>query len=130
MKRMCALLSLLAVLLLLPACGQTAATDNVLQSTELMAGSRQTTQSVTLTTDKLSSKAGDVLTLSVQNQGETPVLLTADLDLDHKVTVAPGQTGVLTQEVGGVSKTYQFEIHAEEAGSLVDVAYAVTQSAK
>lgn len=127
MKRTLALLSLLAALLL-PACGQTETADNVLKSTELMAGSRQTTQSVTLTTEKLSSKDGTVLTLSVENQGESPVLLTADLDLDHKVTVAPGQTGVLTQEVGGVPKTYQFEIHAEEAGSLVDVAYAVTQS--
>ena len=43
-------------------------------------------------------------------------------------TVAPGQTGVLTQKVSGVPKTYPFEVHAEEAGSLVDVVYAVTQS--
>ena len=126
MKRLFPLLSLLAALLLLPACGQAETTDNVLQSTELMAGSHQTTQSVTLTTEKLSSKDGTVLTLSVENQGES--LLTADLDFDHKVTVAPGQTGVLTQKVSGVPKTYPFEVHAEEAGSLVDVVYAVTQS--
>ena len=128
MKRLFPLLSLLAALLLLPACGQAETTDNVLQSTELMAGSHQTTQSVTLTTEKLSSKDGTVLTLSVENQGESPVLLTADLDFDHKVTVAPGQTGVLTQKVSGVPKMYPFEVHAEEAGSLVDVVYAVTQS--
>lgn len=128
MKRLFPLLSLLAALLLLPACGQAEMTDNVLQSTELMAGSHQTTQSVTLTTEKLSSKDGTVLTLSVENRGESPVLLTADLDFDHKVTVAPGQTGVLTQKVSGVPKTYPFEVHAEEAGSLVDVVYAVTQS--
>ena len=47
MKRLFPLLSLLAALLLLPACGQAETTDNVLQSTELMAGSHQ---SVTLTT--------------------------------------------------------------------------------
>lgn len=128
MKRLFPLLSLLAALLLLPACGQAETTDNVLQSTELMAGSHQTTQSVTLTTEKLSSKDGTVLTLSVENQGESPVLLTADLDFDHKVTVAPGQTGVLTPKVSGVPKTYPFEVHAEEAGSPVDVVYAVTQS--
>ena len=127
MKRLFPLLSLLAALLLLPACGQAETTDNVLQSTELMAGSHQTTQSVTLTTEKLSSKDGTVLTLSVENRGESPVLLTADLDFDHKVTVAPGQTGV-TQKVSAVPKTYPFEVHAEEAGSLVDVVYAVTQS--
>ena len=90
MKRLFPLLSLLAALLLLPACGQAETTDNVLQSTELMAGSHQTTQSVTLTTEKLSSKDGTVLTLSVENRGESPVLLTADLDFDRKVTVAPG----------------------------------------
>ena len=129
MKRALALLSLLTALLFLPACGQTERTDNVLQSSELLAGRQQTTQSVTLTTEKLSRKDGIVLTRSVENQGESLILLTADLNFDHKVTVAPGQTGVLTQEIGGVPKTYQFEVHAEEAGSLVDVAYAVTQSA-
>ena len=61
MKRLFPLLSLLAALLLLPACGQAETTDNVLQSTELMAGSHQTTQSVTLTTEKLSSKDGTEL---------------------------------------------------------------------
>lgn len=72
MKRLFPLLSLLAALLLLPACGQMETTDNVLQSTELMAGSHQTTQSVTLTTEKLSSKDGTVLTLSVENRGNPP----------------------------------------------------------
>ena len=99
-----------------------------MQSTELLYVNHQTTQSVTLTTEKLSSKDGTVLTLSVENRGESTVLLTADLDFDRKVTVAPGQTGVLTQKVSGVPKTYPFEVHAEEAGSLVDVVYAVTQS--
>ena len=45
------------------------------------------------------------------------------------VNAAGASSPLFTNLLGsGVPKTYPFEVHAEEAGSLVDVVYAVTQS--
>lgn len=45
------------------------------------------------------------------------------------VNAAGASSPLFTNLLGsGVPKTYPFEVHAEEAGSLVDVLYAVTQS--
>lgn len=114
---------------LLSACSGTGAGDAAATSVvELSHATCQTTSGVQVESEEVSAQDGKWLLLSVENQGSTPIVAVSESAPACQMSVEPGSTGTLSQEIGSVPKNHIFQIRSAEAGSEVSVSYTLTQS--
>ena len=123
--------SLLFILLvvLLSACSGTSTGDTAaIHVMELSHATCRSTSGVLVESSEVSAQDGKWLLLSIENRGSIPIVAVAENDPARQVSVEPGQTGTLSQEVGSVPKNHTFKVLSAEPGSEVYVSYTLTQS--
>ena len=123
--------SLLFILLvvLLSACSGTSTGDTAaIHVMELSHATCRSTSGVQVESSEVSAQDGKWLLLSIENRGSIPIVAVAENDPARQVSVEPGQTGTLSQEVGSVPKNHTFKVLSAEPGSEVYVSYTLTQS--
>jgi hypothetical protein len=125
MMRPILLLAALSLCLSLAACG--GADTASVSVTELQAGSQQSSVDVTIAGD-LSPDQGRYLTFQVLNTSQMPVILSADKDLAHGLTLAPGESGALHKKLDPWARSYHFGVNPPAEGGTVSVTYTLLQS--
>lgn len=114
---------------LLSACSGTSTGDTAaIHVVELSHATCRSTSGVQVESNEVSAQDGTWLLLSVENRGGTPIVAVAENDPARQVSVEPGQTGTLSQEIGSVPKNHTFKVLSAEPGSEVYVSYTLTQS--
>lgn len=127
MNRLPLLLVTLLSLTLLPACTQTAPPTSAIQATELNSGTAVTTVDVQVP-GEVDPRDGTYLVFQAENNGTTPIILSAKSDPETKPEVLPGESGTLSLSLSPWTRDYLFLVHSANPGSEVNVTYTVTQS--
>ena len=122
-------LSAAALTALLSACsGSDTSEAAAIRATELTHGSSRTTSDLQIDSNAVSAQDGKWLLLSVENIGNSPILIWSENDKENKVSVEPDRIGTLFKEIGSIPKNHVFKVISADPGSEIYVSYTLTQS--
>ena len=114
---------------LLSACSSSDTSEAAtIRATELTHGTSRTTSDVQIDSSSVSAQDGKWLLLSVENIGSSSILIFSENDKENKVSIVPGNIGMLSKEIGSIPKNHVFKVVSADPGSEIYVSYTLTQS--